>query len=118
MYWVGPLPSFVYELTASSDGRIFLVYLPAHSKPIPGAPYLSVGTYPLADAFAATQRTAGKKGFVQVKAGNGVAAVYLRTRPTNIYLAFPGVAYQVELFDRSPAVARALVVHHLVVPVP
>jgi hypothetical protein len=118
IYWVGPQPGMAYELRAAPDGRIFLRYVPAGSKPGVAGEYLSLGTYPLVKAFAATVRAAGKKDFVRVQAGDGVAAVYAGGRPTNVYLAFRGVDYQVELFDRDPARARKLVIERRVVPVP
>src|SRR5439155_531810 len=71
--------------------------------------YLAVGTYPFAGAFAATVRAGEQKGFARVKVGAGVAAVYARRRPTNVYLAFRGADYQIELFDPKPGEARRIV---------
>jgi hypothetical protein len=118
IYWVGPQPRVVYELTTSADGRIFLRYLPEGSKA--GAPvaFLSVGTYPFADAFEATVRAERQKGFAPVKVGPGVAAAYARGRPTNVYEAFRGADYQIEVFDPKPGRAQRLVAERRVVPVP
>jgi hypothetical protein len=118
VYWVGPRLGSDYELTSAPDGRIFLRYLPAGLKA--GAPggYLSVGTYPFQHAFPATIRAAGKQGFVRVQAGVGVAAAYARGRPTNIFVAFRGIDYQIEVFDPEAAEARSLVAQRRVVPVP
>jgi hypothetical protein len=118
IYWVGPRPRVVYELTSALDGRIFLRYLPAGSKAGAAGAYLSVGTYPFAGAFAATVRAGGQKGFARVKVGAGVAAVYARGRPTNVYLAFRGADYQIELFDPKPGGARRIAAERRVVPVP
>jgi hypothetical protein len=118
IYWVGPRPRVVYELTSAPDGRIFLRYLPAGSKAGAKGAYLSVGTYPFAGAFAATVRAARRKGLARVKVGAGVAAVYARGRPTNVYVAFRGADYQIELFDAKPGAARRIAAERRVVPVP
>ena len=118
IYWIGPRPRVAYELTSAPDGRIFLRYLPAGSKAGAKGTYLAVGTYPFPGAFAATVRAAGQKGFARVKVGDGVAAVYARGRPTNIYLAFRGADYQIEVFDPKPGAARRVVAQRRVVPVP
>jgi hypothetical protein len=117
-YWVGPQPRVTYELTSAPDGRIFLRYLPAGSKAGAEGAYLSVGTYPFAGAFAATVRAGGQKGFARVKVAAGVAAVYTRGRPTNVFVAFRGADYQIELFDAKPGRARRLVAERRIVPVP
>jgi hypothetical protein len=33
VYWAGPRPSYTYELTRTSDGRIFVRYLPTGVAP-------------------------------------------------------------------------------------
>jgi hypothetical protein len=117
IYWVGPQPRVAYELTSAPDGRIFLRYLPAGSKAGAAGRYLSVGTYPFASAFAATVRATVRKGFARVKMGAGVAAAYTRGRPTNVYVAFRGADYQIEMFDPKPGGARRIVAERRVVPV-
>ena len=117
LFWVGPQPGADYELTSSPDGRLFLRYLPAGSKAGAQGNYLSVGTYPFANAYAATVRAAGRQGFAQLNAGPGAAAVYAQGRPTNVFLAFQNLNYQIELFHPQAAEARRLVVERHVVPV-
>ena len=50
-------------------------------------------------------------------APRGAIAVYSKSRPTNIYLAYPGSDVQIEVYDPSPAQARSLVASGRVVPV-
>ena len=49
-------------------------------------------------------------------AGKGLA-VYRPSAVTNVYLAYPGVNYQVEVFDPAPERARRLVASGKVTPV-
>jgi hypothetical protein len=118
VYWLGPKLGADYQVTTTSDGRVYVLYLPASSQPSKKTQYLSVGTYPLKNAYAATVKAASTKGLVALKAGAGVAAVYATRRPTNVFVAFPGIAYQIEVFDPNAAQAHKFVVAHNVVPVP
>ena len=118
VYWLGPKLGADYQVTTTPDGRVYVLYVPASSQPSKKAQYLSVGTYPLKNAYAATLKAASKKGLVALKAGGGIAAVYATTRPTNVFVAFPGVDYQIELFDPNADQAHKFVVAHNVVPVP
>jgi hypothetical protein len=116
IYWAGPEPGRVYELTVTSSGRIYVRYLP-HGVPIgsQGA-HTFVGTYPFNNAYKALQ-TLAKKGDVSFTVpGNGLA-VYSNSTPTNIYVAFPGSNEEIEVFDPSPKHARALIASGQIAPV-
>ena len=69
-------------------------------------PYLMIGTYPVQDAFAVTQAQSRKADAVVLEAGQGVVAFYARNRPTNLYVAYPDVDLQIEVYDPNPARAR------------
>jgi hypothetical protein len=111
IYWAGPKRGFTYELTQAPDGRVYLRYLPAGTAV--GSPkiFLTIATYPIANAFAVTSKVASQRGSVKVRVGHGGVAFYHSQLPTNVYVAFPGSNYQVEVFDPSPANGRALVKH-------
>jgi len=119
IYWAGPRPDRQYELTKTDDGRVWIRYLPKDATiGEQETPYLTVGTYPMADAFAVTSAAAGEQGAVRIDAGNGAVAFYNTARPTSMYLAYPGSDYQIEVFDPSGAKARNLVEAQQVVLVP
>jgi hypothetical protein len=109
IYWAGPQAGTTYELTRLGDGRVYVRYLPKGVKVGSSRAALTVGTYPDASAAADVERSAGRPESVRVKAPGGVVAFYNKSRPTNVYLAFPGAAYQVEVYDPDGARARALV---------
>jgi hypothetical protein len=117
VYWAGSRPGTTYELTHTSDGRIYIRYLPAGVKVGDRRPQPTVGTYPLRNALAAVKAIAKRSGErTSSVAGGGVAAVD-SAHPTSVYVAFPGSNYQIEVFDPSPARARQLVASGRIVPV-
>ena len=111
VFWAGPKSQTTYELTQTPDGRIYVRYLPHGVKVGTNVPYLTIGTYPLADAYAATKHAAAALGTVAVKVPGGVA-FYSKSKPTSVYVAYKKVNEQIEVYDPNPAVARAVVAGH------
>jgi hypothetical protein len=109
IYWAGPRQSVTYEFTVTADQRTYVRYLPLGVAAGSAKTFLTVGTYPVADAFAVTSGAARRPGTVRVAVGGGGVAFYSRRRPTNIYLAFPGSDVQIEVYDPSADLARRLV---------
>jgi len=99
IYWAGSKPNTVYELTRTGKGKVSVRYLPAGVKAgAHGANYLIVATYPFAGAFDSLQQS--HDGTVW-HINNGSIAVVDGTKPKSVHLAFPGVDYQVEVYDPS-----------------
>jgi hypothetical protein len=118
IYWVGEESGHIYELTQLKNGRIFVRYLP-HGVPIgsPQAIYTIVGTYPVPNAYNVLKRLAKKPGELSFAAPHQGLAVFSSSRPTNVYLAYPGSNLQIEVFDPSQQHARNLILTGQVVPV-
>jgi hypothetical protein len=109
-YWAGARPHTTYELTQTPEGRIFVRYLSGSAKVGDRrAKFLTIATYPAANAFAQIKSVANKKGIVTLELPHGGLAVLNPKRPTSVYLGYPGVAYQVEVFSPKLGEARALV---------
>jgi hypothetical protein len=109
IYWAGTQPNVKYELTQVTDGRIYIRYLP---KGVPIGTkhvYPIVATYPVPNAYKAVRTAAKESGAVTFHTKRGGLAVYNQSAPKNVYLAYPGSNYQVEVFDPSPSRARQLV---------
>ena len=107
LYWAGRRPEYTYELTRTTDGNIYIRYLP------PGTPvgaqqpnYLTVGTYPRRQALQGLRRLARRPTSVSFEVPRNGIAVYSRERPTSVYLAFPGEDVQVEVYDPNAQRAR------------
>jgi hypothetical protein len=109
IYWLGPIHGLTLELSQSADGRVFVRYLPPGVLVGASRPYLTVATYPLTSGFTDTRAAAQRVGAVRIPLADGAVAFYMRSRPTNVYLAFPNVREQIEVFDPSPSEARKLV---------
>ena len=118
IYWAGPVPDRTYELTRTSDDRIFIRYLP---RDVPvgvrEAAYTIVGTYRVDNAYKVLQQLAKKSGERSFSAPVGGLAVYSSGHASNVYLAYPGSDLQIEVFDPSPERARGLITSGQVEPV-
>jgi hypothetical protein len=110
-YWVGPQPgTSQYELTQTGDGRIYVRYLTQGAPVGEQVPaFLTVGTYPVANAKAALQRS---------KSGGGTGALlHLPGRDVleggsgkNAYVVFDDQPdLQIEVFDPTPGTALEMV---------
>lgn len=118
VYWAGPKEGYTYELTQTTNGLVYVRYLPEGTDVgDPRSQFLTVGTYPRAGAFAELQRAAKAKGAVSLKVGDDGLAVFSQSRPTSVYLGYPDAKYQVEVFHPSPDEARRLALSGAVVPV-
>lgn len=109
VYWVGQRPNSTYELIRAPGGKIIIRYLPRGVKVGSPNPYLSVATYPFPGAFRAIQQLAKQETQVAITLPDGGLAVYDKSNPKSIHLAYPGTEYQVEIFDPSSSRVRSLV---------
>lgn len=117
VYWAGPRQGQTYELTKTADGRVYVRYLPADAKPgDPRPQFLTVGTYPRANAYAELKRASRADGAVARKLPQGGLAVLSRGS-SSVYFGYPDAAYQVEVYAPSPGSARNLVLAGQIVPV-
>ncbi len=117
IYWAGPKAGYTYELTQTPSGTVYVRYLPSGTKVgDPRPSFLTVATYPFPGAYAAVAKSA--KGGARIGLPHGGVATVDGAYPKSIHLAFPGVSYQVEVFDPSPSTGRKLVASGAITPVP
>lgn len=109
VYWIGPKTGYTYEFTKTSGNQVYVRYLPAGVAAGSPDPYLTIGTYPVANAFAVTRKAAAAGGAVKVTIGVGGVAFYNSSAPGHVYFAYPGTSSQVEVYDPSPGRAARLV---------
>jgi hypothetical protein len=117
IYWAGSRPGITYEFTRTADGKIYIRYLPAGVPAGASTPYLTVGTYPLRRAFRVTREAGSGAKSVKIAIGGGAIAVYSRGHSKNVYVAYPGSNFQIEVFDPKAGVARRLVTSQSIAPV-
>lgn len=117
MYWVGPRAGVRYDLRQATNGQIQIRYLPRGAEAGSKTPQLTVGTYPLRTAFAVTDALSKRSGEVRILLPGGGVAAFAKARPTNVYLAYHGSEYQIEVFHPDPGRARQLVLAGVVAPI-
>ena len=110
VYWAGPIADRRYELTQTRDGRAYIRYLTADATVGDVRPgFLTVGTYPVENAFATTEAAAARDDARSVRAPAGAVAFTTTSRPQSVYLAYEGSDLQIEVFHPAPSDARRLV---------
>ena len=117
VYWLGPQREITYELTRTSDGRIYIRYLPTGAEVGERLPRTTVGTYPVENATANVEAIAKRVNAKTFAVAHRGLAVVDAEHPKSVYVAFPGSKYQIEVFDPSAGRAQQLVSSGLVVPV-
>jgi hypothetical protein len=118
VFWAGPQPGMQYEVSETTDGRIYIRYLPGDVEVgDPRGNFLTVGTYPAEDAFPATRQLGQAEGAVVEELEGGGVAVYNEETPTSVYLAFPGINRQIEVFHPDPEEARRLAYDGAIQPI-
>jgi hypothetical protein len=118
VFWAGAIRGRKLELTENARGHLFVRYLPAGARVGDDRPaFTTVGSYPMADAYQSTERSAERRGSVRRDAPGGGIAVWTRDNPTSVYLAYPGTDVLVEVYDPDAARARELALSGEVGPV-
>jgi hypothetical protein len=107
VYWAGPVDGAMYTLSAPAEGQVYLRYLPNGDGLTDTKPnYVVIATYTTADAFTSTQAAGNQSNGVTFINNQGAAVYYNKDVPTNVYVAYPNLNYQIEVF--SPIAATAL----------
>jgi hypothetical protein len=109
IFWLGRKRGDTYELTQAHDGKIYVRYLPSGVAVGAAKPYLTVATYPFPGAYAAISKQAAARGAVTARLARGGIAVLDTGYPESVHIAYPGLDYQVEVYDPTPARAMRLV---------
>ena len=118
IYWAGTNPATTYELTETNNGSVYVRYLPQGVRagsPLPD--YLTVGTYPQKGALGILKSTAAKNHVPTINLADGGLAFVDKKHPTSVYVAYPNVDLQIEVFDPAAGRARQLVTSGQIAPV-
>jgi len=117
LYWAGARTARI-EYTRRTDGTTFVRYLTGDAKAgDPSARYVVVATYSQPDAYERVTAIAARSHLFKVQLADGGAAVTRPGRPQNIYLVYPKLPYQVEIYAPTPSAARRLVFTGAIKPV-
>lgn len=118
VYWVAGTTPETYELTQTSNRRIYIRYLPKDVElgdPRPN--FLTVGTYPQDKAFETVQAGSKRAGAAVARLPNGGLAVSQKERPTSVFFSYPDSPVLVEVYDPTAGEAARLVSSGAVQPI-
>jgi hypothetical protein len=109
IFWAGPRAPAELELSVDANGNAFVRYLPPGTEAgDPSAAFLTVGTYPVADAVASLGTAASEGDGDLVRAPDGVALANPDAQGS-VYYATNGSDQQVEVYDPAPGRALELI---------
>jgi len=114
IYWAGPKKGYLYELTRTEDGSVFVRYLPRGVNAGSRKRELTIATYRYPKALQALKNVS--HGREHTLPGGGIALVDTRT-PRSIHMAYPYVGYQIDVFDPSATRAQRVAFSGSVRPV-
>lgn len=117
IYWAGPRNRTRLEVSQTSTGTVYVRYLPEGVAAGDVTPYLTVATYARPNAFEEVQSAAKNEGTQTIELPDGGVAVYDPRTPTNLHMAYPDQAFQVEVYDPTGTEAPSLVQSGAIRPV-
>lgn len=108
-YWSGPQENALYSLVINNNHQVFVRYLP-NGKGLDdtSATYRVVATYPQADAFTVTKAAGNQPNAISFVNGDGAQVFYSKTLSGNVYVAYPDVPFEIEVFDPADGVALSM----------
>ena len=115
IYWAGPLKGYTYEFTRTTTGFLYVRYLPKGLRAnAPGANFLIISTYPFISAYSGLKKAAHG---AQIAGPNDSILLVNASYRKSVLIAWPGVDYQVEVYDPKPAIAATIAESGQVQPV-
>ena len=110
VYWVGPMRGAKYTINAQNVGAIYVRYLPNAKGISDTSPkYRVIATYKEANAYDATLAAGNQPNGVSFAKEDGAGVVYYnKNTPTNVYLAYKSLPFQIEVFDPLAETALAM----------
>jgi hypothetical protein len=117
LYWAGPRAGTRLEFSQVPGVTSFVRYLPKGTPAGALQPFLTVATYARPNGFTEIQAAAKNPKAETIDLADGGLAVYDPSVPTNVHLAYPDDAYQIEVFSPDAGVALRLVSNGKIRPV-
>lgn len=110
IYWAGQQEGAELELSQPDEVHTYVRYLTDGAEAgDPQPDFLTVSTYASANPVAALRRQGNQSGGVLGEAPGGATVYFSRDQPESVYLAYPGVDVQIEVYDPDSKQALQLV---------
>lgn len=110
IYWAGEQEGAELELSQPDADHTYVRYLTDGAEAgDPQPDFLTVSTYSTADPVAALRRQGDEPGGVLSEAPGDATVYFNRSQPQSVYLAYPGVDVQIEVYDPDSKQALQLV---------
>jgi hypothetical protein len=118
VYWAGEQSGTEVELSRPEASRTYIRYLTDGAEAgDERADFLTVGTYAHTDPVAALRKQGKEPGGVIATAPGGATVYFNRKQPHSVYLAYPGLEAEIEVYDPNFTRALQLVNSGQIVPV-
>lgn len=111
VYWAGPMRGAKYTINAQNAGAIYVRYLPGGKGISDNTPkYRVIATYKEPNGYDATLAAGNQPDGVSLNRSDNSGVIYYNKKtPTNVYVAFKGKPFQIEVFDPSSEKALSIV---------
>lgn len=107
IYWAGEQEDAELELSQPDSSRTYVRYLTGGAEAgDPNPDFLTVGTYEDPNALQNLRKKGSGPGGVLARAPGGATVYFDSNRPSSVYVVYPGVDAQIEVYD--PDFKRAL----------
>ncbi len=118
VYWAGEKGGTTLEVTRTEDGSIYVRYLEGGAVAgDPSPDFLTVGSYPVADAYGLTTEISQREDAIVGQTDDGGLIVTTTERPESVYIAYPDSDVQIEVFDPNGERSIKLASSGQIVPV-
>jgi hypothetical protein len=99
-YWLGPQAGAKYTLNVTAGNQVFIRYLPnGEGLEDISQSYIVVATYQQEDAYTITEAAGTQADSVSFMNAEGGMVYYSKLLPTNVYVAYDGEPFSIEIFD-------------------
>jgi hypothetical protein len=108
-YWTGPVKDATYSINATTPGQVFIRYiLKGMDCGSTEAKFRVIATYAETDAYNSTLQAGNQAEGVSLSNPDGSVVYFSKNAPNNVYVAYPNLDYQVEIYDPDAKTAVTL----------
>ena len=108
-YWAGPVSNATYSINTTNAGQIFVRYvMKGQNCDSDTKDFRVIATYSVSGAYESTKAAGSQANGVSLANPDGSIVYFNKDVPTNVYLAYQGIDYQIEIYDPNPKDAVTL----------